>query len=161
MILPHLSTFYIFSSEMHWEVSCLLKDQHVNATQTNEHGWISLIRPSNHQILCLLNMWIIMKKAVQAAQEPVWSSSALKVKVARSLTTSDISRLWNNFQVSFREAELPTNVFLLTNTGQLSPFSLYTINSSSLAYSRNVSLRGTEVTDYKTSRCKILDLKWP
>lgn len=60
--------------------------------------------------------------------------------------------------MSFGEPALPINLFLLTDTEQLSPSSLYTINSSSLAYIRNVSLRGTEVTDYKTLQLKILDL---
>lgn len=61
-----------------------------------------------------------------------------------------ISRLGNNFQMSFKVLELPTNLFLLTKTEQVSPNSLYTINSSLLAYCRNVSLRGTAVADYKT-----------
>lgn len=57
--------------------------------------------------------------------------------------------------------ELLTNLFLLNKTEQVSLDSLYAINSSSLAYCRNVSLRGTAVADYKTSRFKVSDLKWP
>lgn len=90
-------------------------------------------------------MWIIMKNTVYVILK----------------CFEDISRLWNNFQMSFIELDLPTNLFLLTKTEQVGSNLLYAINSSSLAYCRNVSLRGTAVAAYKTLRCKVSDLKWP
>lgn len=94
------------------------------------------LRMSQIRLVCQSDLWVISWILC------LCSSNALKVKAARSLTNSDISRLRNSFQMSLIELELPTNLFLLTETEQLSPNSLYAINSSSLAYCRNVSLEG-------------------
>lgn len=60
-----------------------------------------------------------------------------KCPVSKGCQIYDLSMLQNNFQMSF--TELLTNLFLLTKTERVSTNSLRVINSSSLAYCRNVS----------------------
>ncbi len=106
--------------------------------------------------------WLLRIMDYNAAQrlsfyELLLSSNALKAEVVRfrrkhvtKQLSNVIRRTWAPYKTVFTLKDWASQYQLLS-----------VINSSSLAYSRNVRPSGTAVAGYKTSRFKVSDLKWP
>lgn len=101
--------------------------------------------------------WIKMLHKTLSHYEWFLSSNALKgevVSLERKHVTKQLSdvihRTWAPYETVFTLQDWASQYQLLR-----------VINGFSLAYCRNVSLSGTAVAGYKTSRFKVSDLKWP
>lgn len=104
----------------------------------------------------LLSTWLAESMLINYwrshAMQPILDLNDSCAQIHLEHVESDLS---SNFQISITELEL------LSRTSQSRFTTVYAINMSSLAYCRNVSLRGAAVADYKMLRFKVSDLKWP